>query len=218
MSPKGRKIILSILAVVIVVGGSIGAWLYRQSQLYLSTDDAYVDGQQIVVAAPASGQLQGWTGQVGNTFQQGSTVGQVVTRTGDASSSVPVPIPANATIVQNDAVNGEFVAVGTPLAYAYNMNDLWVTANIKEKLVHTVAVGDPVDITVDAYPHLVLHGKVVRIGLATANTFALLPTESTNANFTKVQQVVPVKIALYGYQGLGLVPGLSVEVRIHKHA
>ncbi|GMA51007.1 multidrug resistance protein A [Alicyclobacillus contaminans] len=216
MSAKGRKIILTIVAVVVVVGALVGAWIYHQSQLYLSTDDAYIDGREIVVSASASGQLENWSGHEGATFQQGSTVGQIEARTGDATSTVPIPIPANATIVQNDAVDGEFVSVGTPLAYAYNMNDLWVTANVKEKLIHTFAVGAPVDITVDAYPGVVLHGKVVRIGLATANTFSLLPTESTNANFTKVQQVVPVKIEMDGYQGIGLEPGLSVEVRIHK--
>ncbi|MCL6599140.1 MAG: hypothetical protein K6T81_10420 [Alicyclobacillus macrosporangiidus] len=123
MSAKGRKIILIILAIVIVISGVVGIWLYRQSQLYLSTDNAYVDGQQIVVAAPASGQLKNWSGHTGNTFQQGSTVGEIEVRTGDATSSVPVPIPANATIVQDDAVNGEFVAAGTPLAYAYDMNN-----------------------------------------------------------------------------------------------
>lgn len=213
---KKWKIFSTVAVIVIVLGGLIGAYFIRQSELYLSTDDAYVDGTQIVIAAPASGQLEDWTGHVGTTFSKGSTVGDVEQKTGDATSTVPVPVPNESTIVQRSVVNGEFVAVGTPLAYAYDMNNLWVTANVKETLIHTIAVGAKVDITVDAYPGLVLHGTIQNIGLATANTFSLLPSSSDNANFTKVTQVVPVKIQMYGYQGIGLTPGLSATVRIHK--
>ncbi|RIV18605.1 HlyD family efflux transporter periplasmic adaptor subunit [Alicyclobacillaceae bacterium I2511] len=216
MGAKKVRILLGLALMLVVIGGVVGAWLYNNARLYISTDDAYVDGRQIVIAAPASGKVVDWTGFVGTTFSTGSTVGSIQVETGNATSDVPIPVPTNATIVQRSAVDNEFVAPGTPLAYAYDMNNLWITANVKETLLYGLKVGDRVDVTVDAYPGVRLQGQVARIGLATANTFSLLPTSSNNANFTKVTQVVPVKITIQGYQSLGLVPGLSATVRIHK--
>lgn len=217
MSKKKVGILLGIAAVIVVIAVGLAIWLVHNSMLYVSTDNAYVDGREIVIGAPASGEVVNWTGVVGTTFSAGSTVGSIQTQLGNATSDVSIPVPTNATIVERSAVNNEFVGAGTPLAYAYNMNDLWVTANINETKLHELKLGDRVDVTVDAYPGMQLEGQVERIGLATANTFSLLPSASENANFTKVNQVVPVKIGIQGYQGLGLVPGLSVTVRIHLH-
>ncbi|GAA3333448.1 hypothetical protein GCM10020331_097520 [Ectobacillus funiculus] len=49
---------------------------------------------------------------------------------------------------------------------------------------------------VDAFPNTTLTGTVDQVGLTTANTFSLIPSGSTTANYTKVTQVVPVRIAL----------------------
>ena len=215
MKAKKVTILVGLAAVLVAIGVVIAIWLYNNGRLYLSSEDAYVDGRQIVIGAPASGKVVDWSGFVGSTFSSGSTVGAIQTQMGNAASDVSIPVPTNATIVDRSAVNNEFVAAGTPLAYAYNMNDLWVTANINETQLHSLKLGDVVDVSVDGYPGMQLEGQVARIGLATANTFSLLPSSSSNANFTKVNQVIPVKINIQGYQGLGLIPGLSVTVRIH---
>ncbi len=215
MKAKKVTILVGLAAVLVAIGVIIAIWLYNNGRLYLSSEDAYVDGRQIVIGAPASGKVVDWSGFVGSTFSSGSTVGAIQTQMGNAASDVSIPVPTNATIVDRSAVNNEFVAAGTPLAYAYNMNDLWVTANINETQLHSLKLGDVVDVSVDGYPGMQLEGQVARIGLATANTFSLLPSSSSNANFTKVNQVIPVKINIQGYQGLGLIPGLSVTVRIH---
>ena len=215
MNSKKVSILIGLAVVLVVIGAVLAIVLYNNARLYVSTDNAYVDGRQLVIGAPASGKVVNWIGKVGTTFNAGSTVGAIQTQMGNSVSDVPIPVPTNATIVERSAVNNEFVGAGTPLAYAYNMNDLWVTANIDETQLHELKLGDQVDVSVDAYPGETLEGKVERIGLATANTFSLLPSSSNNANFTKVNQVVPVKISIQGYQGLGLIPGLSVSVRIH---
>ncbi|SHK55880.1 HlyD family secretion protein [Alicyclobacillus tolerans] len=214
-----RTRLFSIAAIIIVLGGGTGGFLYwKQISEYVSTDDAFINGRQIVISAPASGKITDWTGIGGTTYPSGATIGDIEVTSGDASSSVPIPIPANSTIIQRTAVNGEYVAMGTPLAYAYNLNNLWVTANVKETEIRYVNLGAPVDITVDAYPGLLLHGKVEQIEAATASTFSLIPSESTNANFTKVTQVIPVKISIENSPIASLAPGMSVEVKIHKQS
>jgi multidrug resistance efflux pump len=58
-----------------------------------------------------------------------------------------------------------------------------------------------------------LKGKVEGISFTTGN-FSVWPQQSTSGNFSKVVQVVPVKITLEKSSGLFLVPGGSVEVKI----
>lgn len=106
-------------------------------------------------------------------------------------------------------------AAGTRLAVSYNLDDLWVTANIEETDIDDVKVGQDVDVTVDAYPNMTLNGKVEQIGLATAGTFSLLPSNNTSGNYTKETQVIPVKISIENYAEK-LVPGMNATVRIHK--
>ena len=96
------------------------------------------------------------------------------------------------------------------------MNNLYVTANIDETNINEVAVGQNVDIYVDAFPNQTLKGTVQQIGLATAGTFSLLPSSNTTGNYTKVTQVVPVKISIDDNTGTAIVPGMNVTVRIHK--
>jgi len=209
-----RMILLNVLIIlIIIIAGFVAYYFYNQSTLYLSTDNAQIAGQQIPISAPASGKLVTWDGTQGSSFSAGQAVGKVEVAQG---KDVNVPIPDDGTIVENDAVKNEAVAAGTPLAYAYNLKDLWVTANIKETEINNVKVGQTVDVYVDAFKGTSITGTVDQIGQATTSTFSLLPSSNDGANFTKVTQVIPVRIQIQGYQGIGLAPGMSVTVRIHK--
>jgi multidrug resistance efflux pump len=212
-----RKLIIINMIVIIIVAaiGIAGYYFYNQSSLYLETDNAQVSGQEISITAPSAGKLVSWSGSVGTKFNSGDPVGQIEVQNGNTTQTIPIPIPQNGTIVQNDATADQYVIPGTPLADAYDMNNLFVTANIDETKIQDVKVGDVVDVYADAFPGITLNGSVKSIGLATASTFSLLPSSSTNANFTKVTQVIPVMIKLNDIPG-GLVPGMNVSVRIHK--
>ncbi len=214
---NARRLFLfnAIIFIVIIVAGFVGYYFYNQSTLYLTTDDAQITGQEITIASPVAGKLTNWNGTVGSTFKSGDTAGVVQTEVNGKPQDINITMPQNGTIAQNTAVTNEFVGPGTPLAYAFDMKNLWVTANIKETQISSVKPGQSVDVSVDAYPGRI-QGTVDSIGLATANTFSLLPSQSTTADFTKVTQVIPVKITIQGYQGIGLTPGMSVTVKIHK--
>lgn len=216
MKDARRLILLNVVIIIIIAAVGFGAYyFYNQNSLYLKTDNAQISGQQITVAAPVTGKLVSWDGTVGSKFNSGDTVGQIQITNGKETQNINVPIPQNGIIVQNDATTNQFVAAGTPLAYAYNMNNLYVTANIDETKIQDVKVGDTVDVYVDALPGTNITGTVSSIGLATASTFSLLPSSNTNANYTKVTQVIPVTIQLTNIPG-ELVPGMNVTVRIHK--
>lgn len=211
-----RVLVLQIVIILVVLAGAlVGYYFYQQSTKYLKTDDAQVTGQQIAIAAPAAGQVVSWNGTEGTHFGQGDVVGTVAVPGARGTTTMQVTAPQASTIVQSNVVDNEFVAAGTPLAYAYNLNQLWVTANIKETQIDDVSVGQTVDVYLDAHPGTTFPGVVQQIGLATASTFSLLPTSNTDANYTKVTQVIPVRIRLQTYTGQ-LAPGMSASIRIHK--
>jgi multidrug resistance efflux pump len=208
-----RLITLNIIVLILLVGGGFAAYYYlNEVTNYIKTDNARIDGQAILIASPLSGKLTSWSGNVGKTFNSGDKIGEV----SDGEHNIPVTIPHHMTIIQQSAVENSFVPAGMTLARGYDLDDLWVTANIEETHIEDVKVGQDVDIYVDAYPDRKFTGKVEKLGYATANTFSLLPSSNNTGNYTKVTQVIPVTISIDDYNGAGLVPGMNVTVRIHK--
>ncbi len=108
---------------------------------------------------------------------------------------------------------GDYVQAGQWLMMMHDPQNVWVEANVKETAVGRVHVGQPATMSVDAYPDLVLHGRVLRVGNAATNQFALLPSPNPSGNFTKITQRVPVRIAIDKPEH-PLQPGLMVEVSI----
>lgn len=217
MNQFRRLIAVNIITLLVLVGGGfLGYYYYNQAQNYLTTDNAKIDGKAIPIASPAAGKLTEWTAATGRTYSAGEKVGAVQMSSNTAAEMLDITVPVGSTVVQSNATENTFIAAGSPLAYAYDMDNLWVTANIKETDIDDVKKGQDVDVYVDAYPNTTLTGVIDQIGLTTANTFSLLPSGNTTANYTKVTQVVPVKITLDHTKSVNIVPGMNVSVRIHK--
>ena len=46
---------------------------------------------------------------------------------------------------------------------------------------------------------------------------SLMPSSNSDGNYTKVSQVIPVKITLESEPSKQVVPGMNAEVKIHKN-
>ena len=108
---------------------------------------------------------------------------------------------------------GEYVRPGQRLAIVHDPKHVWIEANIKETQIRKLAVGQPVEVRVDAYPEDVFSGRVRTIGSSTTGSFALLPNPNPSGNFTKITQRLPVRIEI-DQTGERLAPGMMVEVHI----
>lgn len=131
-----------------------------------------------------------------------------------ANTDVTSPVDG---VVGNRAVQlGQFVATGSHLLSVVPLDTVWVEANFKETQIGAMRPGQPVTVTVDAYPDLPLHGTVSSFSPASGAQFSLLPPENATGNFTKVVQRIPVRISLPGDNPLRgqLRPGLSVVVDV----
>lgn len=127
-----------------------------------------------------------------------------------------VRAPFDGWVVRRWLDPGAMPLPAQPVLSMFDPATLRVDANIEEKDLHDVAVGDAADISVDAYPSLKLHGRVTEILRAANSEFSLIPAEGVSGTFIKVTQRIPLRIAVTAPADLALGPGLSVEVRIHS--
>jgi len=128
--------------------------------------------------------------------------------------------PCDGKVTNKNVDPGDYVTSATQL-FQLVRDDVWVTANFKETQLNEMRPGQPVTLTVDAYPKMAIHGKVDSIQAGSGSRFSIIPAENATGNFVKIVQRVPVKITLEGDLDADpkrlLSPGMSVdpEVRVH---
>jgi len=214
-----RSVVLPALILAIILVGGVVGYLVYNSYNYYSTDDAQVTGTMVNIVAPTSGTLINLDVQVGTVVSARQIIGTV-----QPTGLGPAPVqhliaPMNGVIVQVPGSVGQLVnGTTTTVAQETDPNSMKVTAYVDESAIKNVAVGQAVDIHIDAYNSTV-SGHVTQIVGATAGQFSLLPTtDNSSGNYTKVSQRVPVDIHLdNSADNASLLPGMSVEVTIHLH-
>lgn len=214
---KKMVLVNVITIVVLVIIGVVGFHFYNQATGYVSTDNAKVDGEQIKVSAPASGEIKSFDVKNNDKLSKGDTVAKIAAKGEDGQSqNMDVKMPQKGTIVKTDGIEGSMAQAGTPIAYAYNLDDTYITANVDEKDISDVEEGKDVNVKLDG-EKAELKGKVEEVGKATAASFSMMPSSNSDGNYTKVSQVVPVKISLDSKPSKNVVPGMNAEVKIHKN-
>jgi membrane fusion protein (multidrug efflux system) len=123
--------------------------------------------------------------------------------------------PADGWVTKRNVQFGTFLQAGTSI-FSLVTTRVWITANFKESQLERMRPGDAVDVAVDAYPDLKLHGHVDSIQLGSGSRFSAFPAENATGNFVKIVQRVPVKILIdSGMQSdLPLPLGLSAVPKV----
>lgn len=225
LSSTSGRVMFIIIAVVLVGGIALGAYLWHESSTYVSTDNARLAAPLIPVSALSGCQVISMDVDTGSYVEKGqriATVGQprpdnMVGRQGFKETPLGragIEAPVNGYVAAVWTYPGAILGAGSPLVTVYDNSDTWVSANISETELHRIEPGQEVEISVDSLGGLKLKGKVIGISAATAATFSLLSQNNTTGNFIKVVQVVPVKISIGNPGSHVLVPGTSVEVKI----
>jgi multidrug resistance efflux pump len=219
-SPRTRrvsKILLIVLAVIALAEatGFVATYLLY-SRHYVVTNNASVDADAIDINAPASGAITRWIATEGFSMHRGQYLGRVVAIGGGQQPQVPIRAPGYGTVGPNDAGDGEYVQSGEKLAIGYDLSNIWVTARVDEPDIGRVNVGQPVDITIDAFPRIPMTGIVGVIQESAASQLSVYPSTDTDpTNVQKVNQYVAVRIELTNTGERSLRPGMSATVHIH---
>ncbi len=126
-----------------------------------------------------------------------------------------VVAPLDGTVGARSVRIGQFVQAGTQLMAVVPLEGVYVVANFKETQLDRVRAGQPVTITVDAFPNAELSGRVDSLSPASGLEFSLLPPDNATGNFTKIVQRIPVKIVFDSNTSTALLrSGMSVEPTI----
>jgi HlyD family secretion protein len=107
--------------------------------------------------------------------------------------------PYTGTVTSVMVNEGELVGGGTPLASIADLTALEIDADVDEIDVANVAVGQTVDIRLDAFPGETLSGKIVR----------LFPSASTQRGSTVYTAIVD-----FDAKGLKVRPGMGGSLKI----
>ncbi len=104
--------------------------------------------------------------------------------------------PADGFITRKSVEPGNNIQAGQALMALVALDDVWITANYKERQLSHVKPGQKVEFTVDTFPGRKFAGVVESIMAGTGAAFSLLPPENATGNYVKVVQRIPVKIAI----------------------
>jgi len=216
MPRRVRRVLLAFPAAIAVASAVAGAYSIGNARAYITTDDARIDGDALPIRSPATGTLVGWNIALGSIVHRNEPVGRVEIESGFSRVQMLVRAPADGTVVAADVATGTYVTTGSRLAVATDPTRVRVLARVDETVADDVRIGQRVDIDVDAFPDARLTGTVDDVRRSTAGATEPLPTSSATAEFQKVTQVVPVRVAITDARGLQLLPGMNVTVRIHR--
>jgi membrane fusion protein, multidrug efflux system len=142
---------------------------------------------------------------------------KAVQRQAELNLSYTTIVSPVAGVVGNRTLRvGQYVQAGTQLMAVVPLAATYIVANYKETQLTDVRPGQKVDVSVDMFPGVSVHGHVDSIAPASGQEFALLPPDNATGNFTKIVQRLPVKIILDRDDPLAgaLRPGMSVSPSI----
>ncbi len=205
---KISKPMLIVAAIVILLAGlGIGGYFIYEGDFYYQTDNAKVDTTIYQLTANASGKL------VKVDVFQGEEVkaGQVLARV-DKGPYIKSPI--DGTVIDVELQEGDYVSASDVVAVVANTSDVYITANVEETNILQIHTGQSVTVSLDAYGQS-FAGYVEDVNTVTSEKLSGSMTSfTTSGTYTKVTQLIPVKIKLLDDINLADIIGTNATVKI----
>lgn len=205
---KMKKSIFAVVAVLIVIGLGVGYYFYYQNEHFLTTDNAKVTATLYTVVPTTSGKLEKLKITQGTTVKQD----EIIARVEDGPN---IKAPVSGQVVKCDVVLGQTVSPATPIAVLADTTGAYVGANIEETNILKIEQGQEVFVKLDAYPGQTFNGHIAEVDQVTQSALkGNTTTLTTSGTYTKVVQLIPVKITLDDGLFLGNIIGTNATVKI----
>jgi multidrug resistance efflux pump len=199
-------VILGVIAILLAGLGIAGYFVY-QGYLYYQTDNAKVDTMIYQLTASASGKLE-------NMYvvqNEGVMAGQVLARIANGSA---IKSPVEGTVIDVRMQEGDYVTPANVVMVVAKTADIYITANVEETEILKIHKGQSVTVSLDAYGKNYA-GVVDEVDTVTSTKLTGSATSfTTSGSYTKVTQLLPIKIKLLEDINLADIIGTNATVKI----
>ncbi|WP_238917926.1 efflux RND transporter periplasmic adaptor subunit [Clostridium sp. YIM B02555] len=203
-----KKTLYSIIIVFVILAGSVGYYFYSKSINYFTTDNAKVTAKMYPITPVTSGKILEWNVSAGDLVKKDEVLGR--------QEVLPYIIsPIDGTVVKSDAVKNQTVAATSQLAVVADTANMYIGVNVEETDIMKIKVGQQAEVEIDAYPGKTFKGKVTDIDDTTQTYFSASATSlTTSGTYTKVTQLIPIKITIDNNEKLPMTLGMNAVVSI----
>jgi len=203
-----KRLLVIATIVMVLVGFGIAGYFIYEGNFYYQTDNAKVDAMVYQLTASAPGRLEKVY-----VFHQGEEVkaGQVLARVENGSL---IRSPMDGTVIDIKMQQGDYVTPSDIVLVVANTSDIYITANVEETNILKIHPGQSVTVSLDAYGRS-FDGIVKDVNTVTSAKLAGAATSfTTSGTYTKVTQLIPVKIKLLDDIDLADIIGTNATVKI----
>jgi len=205
---KINKPVLIVVAIVILLAGlGVAGYFIYEGNFYYQTDNAKVDTKIYQLTANASGKLEKVY------ISQGDEVkaGQVLARVENGSL---IKSPIDGTVIDVKMDEGGYVNAKDIVMAIANTSDIYITANVEETNILKIYPGQSVTVSLDAYGKS-FDGYVDEVDTVTSTKLSGSASSfTTSGTYTKVTQLIPIKIRLLNDIDLAEIIGTNATVKI----
>jgi multidrug resistance efflux pump len=196
-----------VTIVILLAGLGIAGYFFYESNVFYRTDNAKVDTVIYQLTAPARGELQK------EYVSQNDEVkaGQVLVRVDNGTF---IRSPIDGTVIDVKMEEGDYVTPTDVIMVVAKTSDIYITANVEETNILKIHSGQPVTVSLDAYGQS-FDGYVEDVNTVTSSKLTgSLSSFTTSGTYTKVTQLLPVKIKLIEDIDLADIIGTNATVKI----
>lgn len=199
-------LIAAAVVILLAIVGIAGYFVY-EDMYYYQTDNAKVDTAIFQLTAKATGKL------IKMDVNEGDEVkaGQVLARVDDGPY---IMSPIDGTVTDVKMQKGDYASASDVILVVAKTMDMYILTNVEETNILKIHKGQSATVTLDVYGQS-FSGYVDDVNTITSTKLSGSTTSFTSSGtYTKVTQLIPVKIKLTDSVDLADIIGTNATVRI----
>jgi multidrug resistance efflux pump len=202
-----KTTIIFAAVIILIIGLGIAGYFIYQGAYYYQTDNAKVDAAIYQLTANANGKLIKMDAFQGEEVKSGQMLAEV-------QNGPIIRSPVDGTVANVNLQTGDYVSSTNVLLVVVQTSDVYITANVEETNILKIHQGQSVSVSLDAYGTS-FAGYVDEVNTLTQTKLTGSQTSyTTSGTYTKVTQLIPVKIKLIGDVDLADIIGTNATVKI----
>jgi multidrug resistance efflux pump len=203
----GKTTVILAAIVIVLAGLAAAGYFIYEGTIYYQTDNAKVDTAIFQLTANANGKL------INMDVSEGDEVsaGQVLARVENGPFIVS---PIDGTVIDVKLQEGDYAIPSNVVMVVAKTSDIYITANVEETNILKIHKGQSVSVSLDAYGRS-FNGYVDNVNTVTSTRLTGSASSfTTSGTYTKVTQLIPIKIKLLDPVELTEIIGTNATVKI----